>query len=341
MRTHLGLGLLLFALSTSACGGGGGDTPTTPPSGPTDPALLGGFTTETIEFASLMDAARGRAVPSTVITPQRGGPFPLLVVSHGAGGTRDTHEGQALHIASHGFVVVLVEHVGSNLAAVNALAQDPAINFFQAIAMVADDTVEYVDRPADVSFVIDEASSWNATHASLMGKIDARDVGVMGHSFGAYTALVSGGALAGLPGGLTSLVDTRVAAIVAMSPQGTGSTGNFDVSSFAAVSVPALLLTGSEDDGRDGLPASWRQESYDGMPPGNKVFASLENTGHLHFAGSGATDIGSDTQRMVRALAVAFFQRHVAQVEPAVSISETYADSLTGAGVPDVVWLAK
>ena len=49
-----------------------------------------------------------------VYTPAGDGPFPVVVVSHGAGGDWDTHLVQAKHLASHGYAVLCLEHVGSN-----------------------------------------------------------------------------------------------------------------------------------------------------------------------------------------------------------------------------------
>jgi len=56
------------------------------------------------------------------------------------------------------------------------------------------DADEVFNRPKDVSFAIDQVTRWNKTHSKLSGKCDAPRVGVMGHSFGAYTTLAVCGA---------------------------------------------------------------------------------------------------------------------------------------------------
>jgi len=78
-------------------------------------AADGPLKVEVVAFADLTDAKRaGRKVPIKVHAPADGGPYPLVVFSHGAGGDWDVHHAQARHLASHGFVVLCLEHVGSN-----------------------------------------------------------------------------------------------------------------------------------------------------------------------------------------------------------------------------------
>ena len=79
------------------------------------PQADGPLTTRTIEFADLVDGARGdRRVPIKVHLPSWTGPFPVVVLSHGAGGNWDSNHAQARHLASHGYVVLALEHVASN-----------------------------------------------------------------------------------------------------------------------------------------------------------------------------------------------------------------------------------
>src|SRR5262245_12607680 len=79
------------------------------------PEIDGPLTTRTLEFADLADAARGgRRVLIKVHVPQWTGPFPVVVLSHGAGGNWDSNHAQARHLASHGYVVLALEHPASN-----------------------------------------------------------------------------------------------------------------------------------------------------------------------------------------------------------------------------------
>jgi predicted dienelactone hydrolase len=61
------------------------------------------------------------------------------------------------------------------------------------------DPEEYFERPKDISFLIDKAIELNKNNPVLKEKIDISRVGIIGHSFGGYTALVSAGAEIDIP----------------------------------------------------------------------------------------------------------------------------------------------
>ena len=351
MRTYF---LPLCVVLLSACGGGGSDPdpefppelefpPEPPADAPApDPAAPGPHSYDLVLFDALRDGARGRDVPTTVYRPARSGPRPLVVLSHGAGGTRLSHRFIAEHLAGHGFIVAVLEHVGSSDAGVQAVRDAQGVSYLQALAAVTQDPLEYEARLADIRFAIDEANVWNTNDARLAARIDLDRVAVAGHSYGAFTALAAGGTLVGLPGGLTNLGDARVDAFIAMSPQGTDGVGAFEPASFAAVAIPALLLSGSEDQAQGGKHPTWRLESFNFMLPGDKYYAYLINTTHLHFVNGLATDARVDTHRIAGALAVAFLNVHL-QIDARATeqLTAGYAATLTGAGVPEVQWLQK
>ncbi len=98
--------------------------------------------------------------------PVKGQALPLIVVSHGTGGSNLGHFDTAIALADAGFIVVALNHAGDNYA-------DQSRN------------VDIMDRPRQVSRVIDHMlSSWEG-HAA----IDPRRIGMFGHSAGGFTAL--------------------------------------------------------------------------------------------------------------------------------------------------------
>lgn len=284
-------------------------------------AADGSFAVEIIEFPDLKDSARGRNVPIKVHAPTTGGPFPVVVVSHGAGGDWDTHFAQAHHLASHGYVALCVDHVGSDTAVLKR-----SFRVRRNLEAMIHDANEFFDRPKDISFAIDQAERWNQTHDRLRGRLDVQRVGVMGHSYGAYTTLVVCGARPALdwltptvpPGrGLgPDLHDERADCGVALSPQGPGEPFFLD-GSYATLRTPLLGITGSNDK-QQGLGPENRRRGYELWPPRDKYFIWLANADHSSFSdatgSSGASlpsDIRADVQPVVRAAMLLFFDAYL------------------------------
>ncbi len=283
------------------------------------PQADGPLSTRTIEFADLADGARGgRRVPIKVHLPSWSGPFPVVVLSHGAGGNWDSNHAQARHLASHGYVVLALEHVASNTERMRK-----GMRFGANMRAMTRDASEVLGRPRDVAFALDQAARWNQQHSELAGALDLSRVAVMGHSFGAYTALALCGARPALdwlvppvePGaGLgPDLRDARVKACVALSPQGPGEPF-FRDDSFASVDRAVLGISGSRDEQQGASPAN-RRRFFELVPPGSKVFVWLANADHLSFsdsAGSKRSSLPSrsraDVQPIARAATLLFLE---------------------------------
>ncbi len=134
------------------------------------------------------DTERNRTYPVEVIVPhnleQLPGKLPVAVISHGLGDTRTNFLDIGVHLASYGVVAVLPEHIGSNLAQKQAL--------FSGLSNEAFRAREFIDRPLDITCLLDELAHTNPVNYG--GKLNLDQVAVIGHSFGGYTALMLAGA---------------------------------------------------------------------------------------------------------------------------------------------------
>ncbi|ARV62890.1 dienelactone hydrolase [Nostocales cyanobacterium HT-58-2] len=130
----------------------------------------------------LNDRQRNRILPVDVYWSQGNAEDPLVVLSHGFGANRGFLSYLARHLASHGITVAAVEHPGSNDIAINRASDTQ--NLAQLIS-----ATEFINRPKDVSFVLDELAKLNTQLGQLQGKLHTQKVTVIGHSLGGYTAL--------------------------------------------------------------------------------------------------------------------------------------------------------
>lgn len=192
--------------------------------------------------AEWRDASRARTVPVRIYYPRDGaGPFPVIIFSHGLGGSRDGYSYLGERWASRGYVSVHPQHEGSDSALLHSSRP------FKALRDAAADLKNALDRPKDITFVLNMLTRLNGQEDfPLRGRLDLARVGVGGHSFGAYTALASAGRVFDLaPAGTVSLGDPRIRACVAMSAP--VQNRERDCPGYRGIKIPCLHMTGTED----------------------------------------------------------------------------------------------
>ncbi len=219
----------------------------------------------TVPELVLHDANRNKDLRVRINYPKTGGPFPLIVFSHGAWGSKDGHVALTELWASNGYVTIQPDH--SDSRALGVKVGDTSV--FRA----------WQERPADVSFILDSLAEIETKVPALKGKLDAGRIGMIGHSYGANTAQLIGGARAFLAGREMSFEDSRVDAVVMLSGQGPGEM--LTEKSWEHFTKPLLVMTGSRDGPtRTGQPAAWRKQPYELSPPGDKYLVWVEGMDH-------------------------------------------------------------
>jgi predicted dienelactone hydrolase len=81
-----------------------------------------------------------------------------------------------------------------------------------------------------------------------------------------------------------SFADKRVRAIVVLSPQGEGEMG-LTSHSWENIRLPMLAMYGSRDFGTQRRTLTWRSQSFNGAPPGDKYDVEIEGATHFTFVG--------------------------------------------------------
>ena len=189
-----------------------------------------------VERHTPTDPARDREVPVKVYSPdfEADVAVPLVLLSHGLGGSREGLGYIAEHLAANGYLVVALQHAGSD----EAIWKDvPPRERMAAMRAAVRNGRNAVERPRDVSFVIDELLAREADWAADLPRVNPEQIGIAGHSFGGHTTLAVAGMT--MRGGV-SFADPRVKAAVALSPP--GEKGGYD-----EIAIPVMTVTGTRD----------------------------------------------------------------------------------------------
>ena len=207
--------------------------------------------------------------------------LPLVIVSHGTGGSAFTHYATAISLADAGFVVAALTHPGDNY-------QDQS----RAVDILA--------RPGHVSAVIDYMlGTWDRG-----GVLAPSRIGMFGHSSGAFTTLVSVGGrpnLGLIEGHCKSHESDYACALLAREPIEPGTPlrrpvhdqritaaviaapalgFTFDRAALRDVNIP-IQLWRAEDDGL--LPHPWYDEAVRAALPVSPDYHVVVGAGHFDF----------------------------------------------------------
>jgi predicted dienelactone hydrolase len=285
--------------------------PAAEPKAPTayDPLAVaeGDATSLTLSFR---DERRDRTIPVRVYLPAATTPAPVIVWSHGLGGSRDNSPYLGTHWSKRGYVCVFLQHPGSDEAVWRDAPLRERMGALRAAASMANLRL----RCEDVGKALDQLALWHADDQhELHGRLDLERVGMCGHSFGAQTTQCVGGQSAPLVG--ARFRDDRIDAALPMSP---APPARGDVrKAFGDVRIPWLLMTGTHDgspiDDRD--PAT-RREVYPALPTTiDRYELVLHEAEHSAF---GETPLRGETKarkathhRSILALSTAFWDCHL------------------------------
>ncbi|MCB9989724.1 MAG: hypothetical protein H6868_10410 [Rhodospirillales bacterium] len=233
----------------------------------------------------LIDPARdNRIVPIKIYYPVAHSlnHLPVIVWSHGLGGSRDGAAFIGRFLASHGYAVVHVQHAGTDLS----LWQGKPGHPWDAIraAKISGDDVK--NRYRDIPFVLDSLPAWIETHPDVGEHMNLGIMGMSGHSFGANTTQVMAGQLFGKTE-LQSLYEPRFKAGIAYSPIPTVCKLAPESEIYGAIKLPLLHMTGTADESPiEGYGAERRFDIFNLSGGPDQHMLILEDGDHMVFAGS-------------------------------------------------------
>jgi predicted dienelactone hydrolase len=256
---------------------------------PTDQAAYkltdGPYALETID-QTIHDAKRNKDLRVRFLIPKSGGPFPVIVFSHGAGGSGQNYFPLTGFWATHGYVVIQPTHNDSITLRKEKGEPVPA-SPHELVDEYRFNTDDWVNRVRDITLIMDSLSDLEKRLPQLKGKMDQKRIGVGGHSYGAFTTQMIGGVLLDMPDGprAQSFRDDRPRALMLLSPQGKTQNGLTE-NSWKNMTRPTISMTGSNDTGVMGQLASWREDPFTYSPPGDKYLVFIDGAFHLSFTGA-------------------------------------------------------
>ncbi|HLO89151.1 MAG TPA: alpha/beta hydrolase [Nostocaceae cyanobacterium] len=292
----------------------------------------------TINF---FDSTRDRLLITDIYVPDVPKPAPVIVVSHGLGLDSSNFSYLATHLASHGLVVVVPNHPGSDTKQLQS--------FINSNSSELAAPAEFIDRPLDVKFILNQLEKSNQSDRRFHNRLNLEQVGVFGQSFGGYTALALAGAKINFaqlakdcqPQALQTtwnmslllqchaldlqaqeydLRDERVKAAIAVNPI---TSSIFSQEGLNQVQTPVMIVGSSEDMiaptlHEQILPFSWftNPEKYLVLLVGGTHFSTIGNSSPSSQQVALPQEMVGDASQArsyMNALSLSFFQTYVAQ----------------------------
>ena len=278
----------------------------------------------------------------------------VIIISHGIASDLQTFSYLAAHLASHGYAIVVLEHIGTSA--------EKFTRFLRGLEG-APDPRELISRPLDITAALDELENRAQADPTLQA-LNLEAVGVLGQSLGGYTVLAAGGAtlnrdkladrcgatleerptlnlslliqcrLLELPSDTSLAVqDSRIKAVIAINPL---TSHVFGQEGLGQLQPPVMLIAGVNDYFAPALPE--QIESFGWLKAEEKYLVVMENGTHFSFLGGenrGALPvpdglIGPDpklAQPALRSLSLSFFNRYLLnQTQDEAYLNQAYLD---------------
>ena len=273
------------------------------------PGLVAGQEGEVRTFdLDWADSQRQRPVPVRLYLPAQAAaarPVPLVVFSHGIGGSRRGYSYLGSHFAAEGYACLHLQHVGSDRGLWAGGSPLALVGRLQGAAQES----EAIARVYDLRFALSQALG-----GEFGALLDGQRVVAAGHSYGANTTLLASGARVVRDGQTLDLREPRLrAAIVISAPPFYGESSLEPI--LGPVRLPSLHVSATEDIIR--IPGYYsgpedRVAVFDAIGSPRKTLALFTGGSHSMFtdrAGTGGLVLNGQVKTATKELGTAFLRQ--------------------------------
>ena len=273
--------------------------------------VIGPLTITNDGRATLLVPVDNREMSLRIVYPDQGGPYPIIVFSHGTFSSGDKYDLVVEFWAERGYVVILPNHLDAN---------------YGIIPNKTEDMVHIVNtRISDMSLVLDNLDEIEVQNPGLQGKLNRNKIIAAGHSIGTQVVLVNTGQRIRNPTNnyVTESSEERFMAAVMLSDPGKRALMPDDA--WKGGLTPTFLTTGPDDYGLmgDGRRVAEYQHEILTLPdePTGDKYLLLNERGDHYFGGLIHRDVNKvpdyDGLAVFNAASLAFMDAHTRDVESA------------------------
>lgn len=266
-----------------------------------------------IVLGTFRDKDRNRIVPFKMFLPQNptgpaSRPAPVVIFSHGLGGSRHAAPYLGFALARAGYFGVFIQHPGTDKSIFEGAQTEQDIQARMQMAIKVPGNM--VDRFGDLPFVLDQLERMN-TKTKLAGQMDLDRIGMIGHSYGARGTMAAAGQAFGFFG--TRFKDARIKAGVPLSPNVTVPPGQSLEGIYDAIDIPLLHVTGSGDGmlADEDFDPYTRTIPYQTITAPDQYLLVLDGASHATFSGRDDDGDGGEVQDVIALLVVLFMDAHL------------------------------
>ncbi len=277
-------------------------------------ALAQQFTTDTFQ---LVDVQRNRSIPCKVYMPQpMTGIYPVIIFSHGLGGSRNAATYLGEYLTAHGYVCFHLQHPGSDESVWRDAAPSERISTLKSSLLSPSNAI---NRFEDIPFVVQQIDEMNSSNNLFKGHLNLNAIGMAGHSYGAVSTMVACGQK--LAGRISRFAVPEIKAGLVLSPSAPQNARGDISRYYDGIQVPLLHITGTKDGDplnrkQDFDPAE-RQQPYYNITTSPQYLLVLDGANHASFGGSGSMRLSLPSNdryhEEVNKAALAFFDAYLKQ----------------------------